>query len=364
MQERDLTQELKQIPVVPATADNRDVAAIRHLLDQIEREALVYVGERHDAYGDHLLQLAIIRGLHQRQRRPLAIGVEWLQRPFQDHVTDYIEARISESEMLERTQYFQRWGVDYRHYRPILQYARHHHIPLYALNAPSELTQAIGKRGINNLMPPLIELLPEEYFFTDQAYEQRLREVYNLHHGFPSSFENFYEVQLTWDETMAEEISRHLKVSPNGTLVVLAGNAHLAQRSGIPNRVERRSRIAGKVLLPRWPTLAENPADYLITTPNVTLPPAAALGIEVRDSKEGPRVITVADKGAGKRVGLRRGDHITKLNGQSLQNPSALRLALLDLQPGDQVQMEIRRGRQSPRQVQVSLQAAADNTSL
>ncbi len=371
MQERDLSRELRllsEAPPSPVSLKNPDDLpklpdAISALVDQLEQEKLIYVGERHNAYGDHLLQLAIIQGLHQRQR-PIAIGVEWLERPFQPHVTDYIEHRISEAEMLERTHYFQRWGLDYRQYRPILQFARHHHIPLYALNAPTELTRAIGRKGINNLVSPLIDLLPEEYFYTDQAYEQHLRQVFAQHRGFSGSFDNFYEVQLTWDETMAEEVSRFLDTHPESTLIVLAGNAHLAQRSGIPNRVERRTRIGGKVLLPRWPTTLKSPADYLITTPEMPLSPAASLDIEVRASHHGPRVITVAAKGAGKAAGLRRGDHILKLNGQPLSNPSALRLALLEQEPGNQVQMEVQRGHQQPHQVPASLHVASGETSL
>lgn len=89
------------------------------LIDRIADRRVIFIGESHDRYEDHLNQLAVIAGLHARGK-PLAIGMEFFQQPFQGAIDAYIAGEIDEAEFLRRTQYFDRWRFDYRLYRPIL----------------------------------------------------------------------------------------------------------------------------------------------------------------------------------------------------------------------------------------------------
>jgi uncharacterized iron-regulated protein len=127
--------------VDPATLTGLDA-----LVTKLADRRVVFVGESHDRYEDHLNQLAVIRGLHERDV-DLAIGMEMFQQPFQPALDAYIAGEISEVEMLRRTDYFERWRFDYRLYRPILRYAREHGIPVIALNLDGEITAKVGKAG-------------------------------------------------------------------------------------------------------------------------------------------------------------------------------------------------------------------------
>ena len=104
--------------VDPATLTGLDA-----LVTKLTDRRVIFVGESHDRYEDHLNQLAVIRGLHE-QDVDLAIGMEMFQQPFQPALDAYIAGEINEEEMLRRTDYFERWRFDYRLYRPILRYAR------------------------------------------------------------------------------------------------------------------------------------------------------------------------------------------------------------------------------------------------
>ncbi len=115
------------------------------LLDRIADRRVVFVGESHDRYEDHLNQLAVIEGLHARGKS-LAIGMEFFQQPYQAAIDAYVAGEIDEAEFLRRTEYFDRWRFDYRLYRPILRFAREHGIPVIALNLEAELTAAC-RRG-------------------------------------------------------------------------------------------------------------------------------------------------------------------------------------------------------------------------
>ena len=93
-------------------------------LDQLARQLatkrLVFIGEIHNRYDNHVNRLEIIERLHALEP-DMAIGVEYFQQPFQSDVDDYIAGRISEDEFLRTTKYCSRWGFDYRLYAPIFR---------------------------------------------------------------------------------------------------------------------------------------------------------------------------------------------------------------------------------------------------
>jgi uncharacterized iron-regulated protein len=329
---------------LPALVQTDQPLPFAGLIDQLLKEDVIYLGEHHSELSHQQIQLAVIEALH-RKKVKLAIGVEWIQRPFQPHLDEFIAGQIDEAEMLRRTQYFSRWGHDYRHYRPIVQFARSQGLPLIALNAPSELIQAIMRGGLKGLDDTHVAQLPEEYYFTNETYKQRLQEVFRHHQGSPGirvSFSNFYEVQLTWDETMAEQVTRFLENDSETTLMVLAGVGHLEFGHGIPDRVERRTELPGKILLPATSEgLDPERAHFFLSTPAQSLPPLGQLGVVLRQDAQDAQVAELDPKGPARRAGLRKGDRIIRLDQQPIQDYIDLKLALLDKPPGTRIQLEV-----------------------
>ena len=78
----------------------------------------------------------------------LAIGVEFVQQPFQEVLDDFVQQRIDERDFLRRSEYFTRWGFDYRLYAPLLRFARNNAIPVVALNVPGEITSKVARDGV------------------------------------------------------------------------------------------------------------------------------------------------------------------------------------------------------------------------
>ena len=239
------------LPVDPPTRvlDTRALTDLEHLLDTSAQRRVVFVGEHHDRYADHLNQLRVIEGLHRRGSQ-LAIGMEFFQQPYQAALNAYIAGEIDEAQMLRQTQYFDRWRFDYRLYRPILRFAREHRIPVIALNLESELTRRVAELGAEGLTPAERARLPAAIDRTDPAYAARIKAVFDQH-PMPDqrSFERFVEVQLLWDEGMAERAARYLTENPGKTLVVLAGAGHIEYGQGIPKRLVRRVPVSAVTLL-------------------------------------------------------------------------------------------------------------------
>jgi uncharacterized iron-regulated protein len=223
----------------------------QEILQQLMKARVVYLGETHDSIEDHQAQLAIIREM-QRQNRKIAIALEMFQRPFQGVLDQYLAGKLTEEQLIEQTEYKQRWRFPWEYYAPIVRFAKEKKLPLLALNTPTEVTRKVATQGLESLTAEeKIHIPPVSEIRTDNAeYRQMLLEVYQQHQktaqGNSKAFERFLQAQVLWDETMADKIAEFVKANPDYQVVVLAGTGHIVYGYGIPSRVERRLGV-GKV---------------------------------------------------------------------------------------------------------------------
>jgi uncharacterized iron-regulated protein len=329
----------------PIVVEPEKSATLPELMASLSGERVVYVGETHTAWGDHLLQLEVLKAM-ATQPGELALGVEWFQAPFQPVVDRYLAGEIDESEFLRDTQYYQRWRFDYRLYRPIVEFARENAIPIIALNASRELTNEISKVGIDALPEALKGQLPAEYDFSDKAYEASLREMFKLHQAEDAQFQRFLEAQLTWDETMAQNAAAWLEGGPQRRMLVLAGTGHVSGRSGIPNRVTRRTGVQGKTIATFSPgSRLFNTADYMILANEQSLPPAGIMRVILDERDGGLFVKGFSQDSPAEAAGLREGDRITAIDGATIDDFMDLKVLMLDRKPGDEIEVTFERKR-------------------
>jgi len=314
------------------------------IINRLSESRVVYVGETHDSYGHHLNQLEVIRQLHRRNP-DMAIGVEFFQQPFQSALDEYISGRSGEKEMLLATEWFERWRFDYRLYRPIMRYAREHGIPVTALNVARELTERVSEVGIEGLSAAERAQIPRQLDDSDEDYRARIRAVYQSHPRSGSGgFDRFLQVQLTWDEGMAERVTQYLQKHTGRTMVVLAGSGHLMYGTGIPDRVSRRLPIASRILLPADSIrLGPDIADFVVYPASVELPQAGLMGVLLEKGEKGVRISGVVPHSAADRAGIKKGDVIQHLNGESVTSVADIKVGMLDKSPGDKVELQILR---------------------
>jgi uncharacterized iron-regulated protein len=313
---------------------------LAQMIDKIDGARVILVGETHTRYDHHLVQLEILKLLYQKSTK-LAIGVEWFQRPFQQYLDAYIAGEISEQEMLHQTGYFQRWRYDYRLYRPIIRYAREHEIPLIALNASKELSEALAKSGFDDLPAEFKAQLPKSYDWSDKAYEKRLRSVFDEHPEYSSEFDTFLRGQLTWDESMAERAAEYLQDNPGTRMLVLAGSGHITYGSGIPDRIKRRIDVEQHTILVSedYLSLSENSADFLVLSPLQSLPPAGFIGAFLETEGKLLVINGFSDDSAAKEAGLEKGMVIIGLDDVTIGSYADFKIAILDKKPGDVVEL-------------------------
>ncbi len=223
----------------------KQVATRLQALQQLAKADVVYLGETHDSAKDHQNQLKIIEELYRRNKN-IAIALEMFQRPYQGVIDDYLAGKISEQQLLAKSEYERRWGFPWEYYAPIVRFAKAKKLPILALNTPTEVTRKVAKNGLESLSPEERKYIPPfTEIRTDNAeYRQLLLNIFQQHQanasGNSPSFERFFLAQVLWDETMAEGIAKFLAKKPNYQVVVLVGQGHIVYNYGIPSRVARR----------------------------------------------------------------------------------------------------------------------------
>jgi len=326
---------------VDAGADIPD-EQIKKLVEQQQSRQVIMVGENHVRYDHHLIQLEFLRQLYQLNKQ-IAIGAEWFQQPFQPVLDDFIAGNIDEATLLRETGYYNRWRYDYRLYRPIMDFARQHKIPVIALNVSSELTAAIREHGIDNLPAEFAAQLPDHYDTDDQAYRDRLQRVFEMHPEYAGEFEHFYRGQLTWDEGMAQAASLYLQKHPQKQMLIFAGAGHLEFDSGIPSRIKRRTGIAPftVIVADDVDTYPAEVADEILISSAINLPPKGRLGVILQEEGRLLLIRDFANEHVFMQQNIPKGSAILSINKQPIRSFADLKILLLDLKPAQAIDITI-----------------------
>ena len=349
---------VKELAKETSAVDVSRIKSLPEVIRQVADKRIIYVGETHDRYSHHLTELEIIRALHGMGKR-VAIGMEMFQRPFQKDLDDYLSGRVDERAFLKNSEYFKRWNSDYSLYRPILQFARAENIPVVALNIQREITEKVGKDGLDSLSEEEKKLVPSQMDFSDRAYRKKLEKIFREHPSLEAkNFDFFHQAQILWDETMAESLDRFLRENPDSQIVVLAGSGHLAYGSGIPNRATRRNGFDYAIILNDEEP--EKGIAHFIVNPG-TVPFEGSPRLMVRMAEEnGQAVIQGFSHGSvSQKAGMKKGDVILSFDGTPVQSIEDIRIELLFRKKGERMTVRVLRkdllGRVQTREVEVSL---------
>ena len=329
----------------PAALNLGAMRALQKEQSKWMKKRVIYVGETHDRLDHHLNQLTIIK--HQFQLTPnLAIGMEFFQQPFQPVLDDFIAGRISEKEMLKKTEYYSRWGFDYRLYKPIMDFARENRIPVIALDLPMEIRRKVGRQGIESLSEEERLALPEEIDLSDSHYRDLLMASFRGHTNLKSQFDNFFAAQVVRDETMAEQVVDYLNAHPGHRMVVLAGAGHLDYGSGIPNRVKRRMSAIDALIVLNFSGFELDTAvgDYVLSTQELPLPSSGKLGVYLESVAEGGvSVSRFAGGSPAEEAGLLVDDIIVAVDDEPIADLTDLKYYLMSKRPNESVAVKVTR---------------------
>ncbi|MDH4319481.1 MAG: ChaN family lipoprotein, partial [Desulfobulbaceae bacterium] len=346
--------ELMELPT--AMPVNR-LTDFQTVIEEIKGSRVIYLGENHTDYGNHILQLQVIQALHAKGLK-LAVGMEMFPRSSQTALDDYVGGVVAdEKEFLTRSRYFSVWGYDYRLYRDIIEFAKKCAIPLVGLNLDKEIvSQAFRTGNLDELTDEQRRGLPADRDLDLPGYRERLEAIHSFHETqdkSEESFNGFLQAQALWDETMGETIAAYITVHPDTIMVVLVGGGHVYKADAIPPRVARRITVEQRVLV-GMDSLEpdhnrENFADYILRMPYGELSPAAKIGVSLVEEKSDEdggtkvKVVGISPHGKAGDAGIQKDDYIVEVDGTKITTVGELKACLLDKEVGDFAMLTVER---------------------
>jgi uncharacterized iron-regulated protein len=355
--DKGIEYTLESLPLGGATSS---IKSFEQIITELADKQVIYIGETHDSFSDHLLQLRILQAL-QKKGVDLAIGMEMFPASSQKALDEYLleETEMDEEEFLRASRYFDVWRYDWRLFRPIFNFCRQFNIPVYGININREIVSTVFAKGsTDTLSDEQLQTIAKERDLAIDGYVERLRTVHTFHAEAPhgkgkgKGIAGFIQSQAIWDESMAANIAEILDSNPEKTVVVIAGSQHTRKDSGIPPRLLRRMNVSqASVLNIYGSNPLEDPgsqADYFFLAEPLFLEAKGKIGIILgpekdEDGDEHLKITGLSHAGKAKESGIQEGDIISSINDQAVKNMEDIGIIMMDSRAGDILTMKVLR---------------------
>ncbi len=203
----------------------------------------VFLGETHLDRLTHVAELAFLRGLAGLRGDHVALALEMFERDVQPALDGYLSGEISEAEFLAQARPWPNYRTDYR---PLVEFARAHGIPVIASNLPADLRRKLARGGAEaraGLSEAERALLPAELLENPPEYWARVEQA-TLGHGalgMVSAQSRLYDGQNLWDNAMGDSVARALAEDPGRLVVHVNGGFHSAEWQGTVWQLQQRA---------------------------------------------------------------------------------------------------------------------------
>ena len=226
------------------------VVSLAELADGLLAYDVVFYGESHAHSGVHLQQMKLLRALYERDAH-WVLSFEQFERDVQSVVDDYLAGRIGETALIDKGR---AWNNYTTSYRPLLLFAKQHHLPVIAAEAPRWTIACVGQWGTGILAqftPLERSWVAADLHVTPGAYRDEFMQFLggSAAHGgggpattpeAAARAERSFAAQATRDDTMAESIERALRTHPGYKLLHLTGSFHSEGFLGTVERLRLR----------------------------------------------------------------------------------------------------------------------------
>jgi len=226
---------------------------------------VVFFGEQHNDPVAHALQDSLLQHVHARAdtvtQRSVTLSLEMFDRDVQYILDEYLDGHINEENFLQSARPWRNYTSDYR---PLVEYARAHKLPVLAANAPRRYANMVSRES-REALEDLSDaaqrhLAPLPYPEASAAYRERWDRVMSQGHGLSDDEaladtldadtldveheqeayepDTFLDAQVLWDATMAFSIAEHLLRHPDAVVLHLAGSFHVDRGLGTPEQLQ------------------------------------------------------------------------------------------------------------------------------
>ncbi len=224
------------------------------LAQALRADDVIVYGESHGHPGVHLQEMKLLRALYERDPH-WVVSFEQFERDVQGVVDDYLAGRIGETALIDKSRAWNNYAASYR---PLLVFAKTHHLPVVAAEAPGWAISCIGQAGtavLEQFTPVERSWVATEIHDGPGAYRDAYMQFLSgsaAHGGGKPADElaaqraardaqNSFAAQAARDDTMAESIQRALTRHPGYKVLHLTGSFHAAGFLGTVERLRMRA---------------------------------------------------------------------------------------------------------------------------
>lgn len=250
------------------SADDGTVLTLPELVSRLKDVDVVVMGEYHGHNGAHLLEARLQQALYH-QRPAQILSLEQFNVDHQADVDRYLNGDSGEAAMRKDADAWPNYAGSYR---PLVEFARRHDLPVVAANAAARTVHCVGQQGpvyLDTLTGDAREAIPDQPFYDSAEYRRKFMEAMGgSGHGAAHSpaIENSYLAQLLRDNTMAARIIQAHEHNPGYQILHLTGAFHsegfLGTVAALKARApELRVRVITPVFTPANGNVDVTPAD-------------------------------------------------------------------------------------------------------
>ncbi len=208
-------------------------AAMPAFVESSRNADLIGFGELHYHAVGSRVQLELLRAL-AKQRRPVALAMEFFERDTQEFLDRYLAGEITEAQFLGWSRQKKQYATSHR---PLIEFCKEHGIPVIAANTPRRLVREYRKRG--EAYPEFLEglsdderlLVPAESSGLNEDERGRFKRFMGGH-GTGRDLTPFMKSMALWDDTMADSVARFRARNPRHRVLLIVGMFHVMNRMG------------------------------------------------------------------------------------------------------------------------------------
>ncbi len=340
--------------LVPGQWSTHEVAALRRVaaaevLAQARDAQFVLLGEAHDNADHHIWQLQAL-GMLLGVRDELVIGMEMFPRRVQPVLDRWIAGELTESALLQQSEWARIWRFEPDLYLPILRFARLNRIPVVALNVERSLISEIGEHGLDAVSPERREGVTNPAPASTD-YRDVLRSTFRQHSKVrDSEFEYFVQAQLFWDQAFAQALADAAAAHPAALVVGIIGSGHLRHGHGVPHQLWSMGKRHTKVWLPVEDSTScdhlANIADFVFAVRSSPIAARPKLGVYLGDDAGGTGVRKVVPGSVAEGAGVISGDRVLAAAGVNIQSSNDLIAIVRRQSPGTWLPLTVERNGQ------------------
>ncbi len=248
-----------------------DVLTAKQLADRLADYDVIFFGEFHDSPISHRAELELFEALYSKYHK-VALGMEMFERDVQPLLDAYLDGSKTEAEFLQDSRPWPNYMTDYK---PLVDFARKHHLPVIATNVPRYIANGVAKNDtsfLSSLSDDEKPWVAQQVFYDSPEYHERfIKTMKELQHipelRRQQIAEQFYRAQCLKDATMAESILRFLRSHPDYKLFHVNGGFHSDYHLGIVYQLKKLDPSVRVAVIATVRSPDDVAGDYLIVSP-------------------------------------------------------------------------------------------------